>query len=42
MSLNLFNVFLGTKSKMLKHPIAGIAGNLLKNFTLAVVPFLQG
>ena len=39
-SLNLFNVFLGTKSKMIKHPVAGIVDNLLKNFALAVVSFL--
>ena len=27
---------------MIKHPVAGIADNLLKNFALAVVSFLQG
>ena len=40
-SLNSFNVSLGTKSKLLKHPVAGIADNLLKNFALAVVPFYK-
>ena len=40
-SLNLFNVSLGTKRKLLKHPVAGIADNLLKNFALAVVPFYK-
>ena len=35
-SLNLFNVSLGTKSNLLKHPVAGITDNLLKNFALAV------
>ena len=40
-SLNLFNVSLGTRSKLLKHPVAGIADNFLKKFALAVVPFYK-